>query len=292
LIYRPQTLTITQPILFDRAGKKIGVISQPGSFQFTGIFSPDGTQISFNRLDPETGKGDLWRYEFAGDRLSRLTVNADPNGPGIWMPDQSQIIFSNGNKMYRKQISTATSEEILFQSDQYVIATSVSKDGKFVVMNHQNPRGDWDIWVLPLSGERKPFKLIETPSNDIGGSFSPDGKWVLFQSEASGQLQVYVTPFPEANQQIQISTEGGTNARWRNDGKELTYVYKQKIMSVDVQDGRFGNPKLLFERPQESLIYPVGTAPDAQRFLLLLPIADQNPDNIRFISNWTHLLKK
>jgi Tol biopolymer transport system component len=278
--------------LFDRTGKKIGVISQPGLFEFTGFFSPDGTQIVFNRLDPETGKGDLWRYEFAGDRLSRLTLNADPNGAAIWMPDQTHVIFSNGNKLYRKQISTASSEEVLFQSSQYVIASSFSKDGKFLLMNLQNPRGDWDIWVLPLSGEMKPFKLIETPYADIGGTFSPDGKWVVFQSEASGQMQVYVTPFPGANQQIQISTEGGTGGRWSMDGKEILYVNKQKIMSVEVQEGHFGNPKLLFERPQESLIRPVGVAPNGQSILLLLPIAEQNPDNIRFISNWTQLLKK
>jgi serine/threonine protein kinase len=292
MIYRPQTLPITQPTLFDRDGKKIGAISQAGTFQLNGVFSPDGTQIAFNRIDPESGKSDIWRYEFAGDRLSRLTVNADPNGPGIWTSDQSHVIFARGNKLYRKQLGTASSEEVLFQSDQYVAATSCSKDGNFLLFSHQNPRGDWDIWVLPLSGERKPFKFIETPSVDFLATFSPDGKWVSFQSDASGQQQVYVASFPDANQQIQITTEGGVGPRWRMDGKELIYVDKQKVMSVDVQDDRFGNPKLLFERPQESLLHPVAVAPDGQRFLLHLPTADQNPDNIRFVSNWTHLLKK
>jgi eukaryotic-like serine/threonine-protein kinase len=292
LILRPQNFTVTQPTLFDRAGKKVGAISQPGSFQFTGFFSPDGTQIAFSVIEPESGRSDIWRYQFTGDRLSRLTVGADPNGPAIWTPDQSQVIFSRDNKMYRKQISAASNEELLFESSQFVAVTGCSKDGKFLVMNHQNPRGDWDIWVLPLSGERKAFKLIETDYPDLGGQFSPDGKWVAFQSEASGQMQIYVTQFPDANQRFQISTEGGTTARWRMDGKELIYVNKQMVMSVEVQDGRFGTPQLLFERPQESLIHPVGIAPDGQRFLLLLPTGDQNPDNIRFVSNWTHLLRK
>ncbi|MCI0411846.1 serine/threonine-protein kinase [bacterium] len=293
LVYRPLTLTITQPTLFDRAGKKIGAVSQAASYQFGGIFSPDGTQISFNRIDPESGQTDVWRYEFAGDRLSRLTVQADPNGPAIWTPDQSHIIFGKGTKLYRKQVSAATSEEVLFESSQYVGPSSCSNDGKFLLMMLQNPRGDWDIWVLPLSGERKPLKLIETPSADFLPIFSPDGKWVSFQSDASGQVQVYVTPFPDANRQLQISTEGGTFARWRMDGKELIYVNREKVMSVEVLDGsRFGHPKLLFERPQESLIHPVGIAPDGQRFLLFIPTADQNLENIRFISNWTQLLRK
>jgi len=292
MIYRPQTFTITQPTLFDRTGKKIGPISQAGTFRLNPNFSPDGRQIGFNRIDTESGKSDIWRYEFAGDRFSRLTVQADPNGPGIWAPDQSYLVFSRRNKLFRKQISAASSEEVLFESSQYVTATSFSNDGKFLLFSYQNARGDWDIWVLPLSGERKPFKFIETPYVDFLGKFSPDGKWVLFQSDATGQMQVYVTPFPDANQQIQISTEGGTTALWRMDGKELLYVNKQKVMSVEVQDGRFGNPKLLFERPQESLIYSVGIAPDGQRYLLLLPTADQYTDNIRFVSNWTQLLKK
>lgn len=292
LIYRPQSLPIAQPTLFDRNGKKIGAISQAGTFQ-PSLFSPDGTQIAFNRIDPESGKSDIWRYEFAGDRSSRLTVQADPNGPAVWAPDQSYFVFSKGNVLFRKQISAASSEEILFESSQYVLATGFSNDGNFLLFSHQNPRGDWDIWVLPLSGERKPFKFIETPYVEFVAAFSPDGKWVSFQSDASGQQQVYVASFPDAQQRLQISTEGGVSARWRMDGKELIYVNKEKIMSVDVQDGsRFGNPKLLFERPQESLIYGVGSAPDGQRFLLFLPTADQNPENIRFISNWTHLLKK
>ena len=292
LIYRPVLFSTTQMTFFDRAGKKIGPVGQPGTFRFPGFFSPDGTRLSFTLQDPETGKWDSWTYEFATDRMNRLTVDADPNGSAIWMPDQSHVIFSKINKLYLKEISGARSEEVLFQSDQYVTANHCSLDGKFLMMNLQNPRGDWDLWVLPLSGDRKPFPFMETSYSDFGANFSPDGKWVVFQSDATGQVQIYVASFPDGHQHFQISTEGGQGGRWRTDGKELIYVNKEKIMSVEFQDGRFSNPKLLFERPQQSVNYPVAMTPDGQRFLLFLPTADQNPDNIRFVSNWTQLLKK
>jgi Tol biopolymer transport system component len=89
---------------------------------------------------------------------------------------------------------------------------------------------------------------------------------------------------------LQISTEGGPFPKWRNDGKEVVYLNQGKLMSVDVNDGSFGNPKLLFELPKEARGFQM--APDGQRFLILIPSADQNSDNIHFVSNWTQLLKR
>jgi len=291
LVFRPQALTLIQPTWFDRSGKRIGTLGPASSFYGPPVFFPDGKQILFARNDLETGKADIWKYEMDRNTISRITFNADANGPAIWL-DSAYIVFNSGSKIYRKQMSAASNAEVLFESSQSVTATNASPDGKFLLMNIQNPRGDWDLWVMPLLGDRKPYKFVETPFHDQGGSFSPDGKWVSFTSQATGQFQIYAVSFPDGKQQFQISTEGGTLSRWRGDGRELIYVNREKIMSVDVNNGSFGNPKLLFERPQESLAQPIGMHPDGQRFLLYIPTLEQNPDNIHFISNWTNTLKK
>jgi eukaryotic-like serine/threonine-protein kinase len=292
LVFRPQSLTMVQPTWFDRSGKRMGTLGPPASFTGPPVFSPDGNQIFLCRNDLETGKGDIWKYEIERNTISRITFNADPNGPAIWL-DSSHFVLNAANKIYRKQMNTAANAELLLDSSQSVVTISASPDGKFLLFNYQNPRGDWDIWAMPLEGERKPYKFVETPFDDMSGFFSPDGKWVTFTSQASGQNQVYVASFPDAKQQFQVSTEGGGPAnQWRKDGKELIYGNREKIMSVEIQNGSFGNPKLLFERPQESLTQPVGIHPDGQRFLFLIPTLEQNPDNIHFISNWTKSLKK
>jgi eukaryotic-like serine/threonine-protein kinase len=292
LIYRPRFIRISQATWFDRSGKMIGTVGQPASFTGPVVFSPDGHQMAFAQADPDTGKSDIWTYELITDRLSRLTVQFDPNGTGLWAADQSRIIFSKLNKLYQKQISAASSENVLLESNQFVIATSCSPDGRFVLLNYQNPRGDWDVWVLPLSGEKKPYKFIETRFNDAAAQFSPDGKWVSFWSDATGQQQVYITSFPKADQQFQISTEGGAGSRWRKDGRELIYSNQKKVMSVEFNNGSFSNPRVLFELPVESLNQALNMHPDGQRFLIFVPTAEQNPDNIHLVLNWNQIPKK
>ncbi len=291
LSYQTGTPPVSQPTWFDRSGRQIGSVGEPGNY-FAPIFSPDGNKISFTRLDSQTGKSDLWIYEFSSNRLSRLTYQLEPNGPGIWSPDQSRLAFSVGPRIFQKRLAAASSEELLFESSQYTIATSWSPDGRFLLFNYQNPRGDWDIWVLPTFGDRKPYVFLETRFADEQARFSPDGKWVAYMSNASGQNEVYVRAFSGSDQQWQISTDSGVFPQWGKDGRELFYFSKGKLMSVEIKQGIelfFSTPKPLFDLPQNS---PAVIHPDGQRILLFPVTGDSGRDNIRLVLNWTQPFKK
>jgi len=123
--------------------------------------------------------------------------------------------------------------------------------------------------ALPLFGERRPRQFLLTPSRESEPAFSPDGRWIAYRSDESGRLEIYVTPYPGPGGRWQISTQGGTEAVWARDGRELFYRSGDKMMSVAVDAGRefrAGTPRLLFEGRYHDT-YDV--APDGQRFLMI-----------------------
>jgi Tol biopolymer transport system component len=113
-----------------------------------------------------------------------------------------------------------------------------SSDGRFLTYYRTDPKTGLDIWVLPLDGDRKPFPLIQTEFNESQSQFSPDGRWVAYVSDETGGPQIYVQSFPKLTGKWQVSTDGGTQPRWRHDGKELFYLaLDQQLMAVTVLPG-------------------------------------------------------
>ena len=120
-----------------------------------------------------------------------------------------------------------------------------SPDGRFVLYRYNSIQASlpstsstgWDIWALPLDGDRKPFPVVQTNFEERDGQFSPDGKWIAYQSNESGRFEIYVQPFPgPARKWGPISTNGGAQVRWRRDGKELFYIaLDDRLMAVPIQ---------------------------------------------------------
>ena len=126
-----------------------------------------------------------------------------------------------------------------------------------------DPKTTYDLWTQPLTGDGKPSPWLNTPFTETLGQFSPDGRWVAYQSNESGPFEIYVQPFPAANAKWQISTEGGTMPRWRADGKELFFIAPDaKLMAaaVTASDATFeaAPPVALFQTRI------VGGSPDPQ----------------------------
>src|SRR5262249_22210453 len=143
-----------------------------------------------------------------------------------------------------------------------------SQDGRFLTYTINDPESKRDVWVLPLDGDRKPFPVVRTAAQESFARFSPDGKWISYQSNESGNDQVYVQPFPPgagASGKWQISVDSGVGGRWRADGKELFYFAGSKLMAVEVGSagGSFhaGIPKVLFETRMSSQFYWNNYAP-------------------------------
>jgi Tol biopolymer transport system component len=186
-------------------------------------------------------------------------------------------------------------EERLLASPVSKQATSWSRDGRFVLYFTADPNPTTDIWALPMQGDRKPFPLVETKFNERDAQFSPDGKWIAFQSDESGRFEVYVQPFPGSGNKLQISSNGGAMARWRDDGKELFYIgLDDRLMSVRIQSAAdtvdAGTPMPLFLTRvggalQANSLAQYIVSQDGQRFLMNT-VAEEEASPIIVVLGW------
>ena len=176
--------------------------------------------------------------------------------------------------------------------------TSWSRDGKFLLYTVGSPAAsNRDVWVLPMTGERKPFPFQTGRFQEGEARFSPDSKWVAFTSDESGQSQVYVTPFPGPGGRWPVSTTGARHPRWRRDGKELFFEVAGGIASADVSGEKdifqVGPVRVLFR----ASILSGGTrprwdvAPDGQHFLVALENSEDEIVPITLVVNWMAGLK-
>jgi hypothetical protein len=151
-----------------------------------------------------------------------------------------------------------------------------------------------DIWALPLFGDRKPFPFIEEPFFELASQFSPDGRWVAYNSNESGRSEVYVVPFPGPGAKVRISTAGGDNARWRRDGKEIFYLERNTLMAAGVTASGsrvdVGAVQRLFDVPTFDGYWPYDVSPDGQRFLVNTMESEVAP--LTIVVNWPAELRK
>jgi hypothetical protein len=177
-----------------------------------------------------------------------------------------------------------------------------SSDGRFVVYMIRGKTGHFELWVLPLSDDRKPFPFLQTDSDQTQAQISPNGRWIAYTSNESGQDEVYIQGFPTRGSTRQVSAAGGVQPRWRRDGRELFYLASdQVLMSVPVAiepSISVGRPSALFRTRLDFLgthapNYLAGydATADGQRFLLIVPPEQPTPP-ITVVLNWTSALKK
>jgi serine/threonine protein kinase len=306
LVYRSAVGENYQLTWLDRQGIRIGTVTEPGGYNSMAL-SPDGRQVATSRTDPEnTPHWDVWLLDVERNTSTRLTYEQVRATFPVWSADGSSVIFGSphGNEvdLYLKLASGAGDERILLKStggDKY--ATNSSRDGRFLLYTVENPETKRDIWVLPLQGDRKPIPFLRTEFNESSGQFAPDGHWVAYTSDESGREEIYVREFSpgsahgswDAAGKWLISNSGGTNPRWRGDGKELFYVGSDgKLMSVDISAKpifKAGAPRPLFQLPPGFIGGDV-TA-DGRRFLIGVPVAQNASVPFTVVLNWQTTLK-
>jgi serine/threonine protein kinase len=299
---------------FDRDGKILGTAGEPGSNAMPAL-SPDGKQAAFQRGGATGSNADLWIIEFARGVGTRFTFDLAEERSPVWSPDGSRIAFASNRggqfNLYQKVASGAGNEDLLLQSSDPKFPEDWSRDGRFLLYAVIDPKSKYDLWVLPLmpgsSGERKPIKFLATEFSENQAQFSPDGRSIAYTSDESGAWEVYVRPFTEpgtkdAGGKWMVSKNGGTQARWRRDGRELFYRSPEgKLMVVEVaanasfqpgtpqplftMDPGLGNGTLTDTRRYDA-------AADGKRFLVnALPGAStQTP--LTVVQNWQTGLKK
>jgi Tol biopolymer transport system component len=280
---------------FDRAGKPTGEpIGEAADYQSLAI-APDGSRIAASILDPGTGTPDIWVFDSRGVR-TRLTFGSQSAWP-VWSPDGARIAYSKLEKqiqtgIYVKSASGGGQEEAVYHSDGSASPDDWSRDGRFLALDFLKPGGKTkgDIWILPLSGDRKAYPFVATEFDEGGASFSPDGRWVSYISSESGKPELYVVPFPGPGGKWQISTGVALfGGGWVKGGKEIIYVSSDlNLVSVEVNAGasglEIGSPRVLFSNSGWA---SGAIAPDGERFLgAVLPEGGEKP-KVALVANWT-----
>jgi eukaryotic-like serine/threonine-protein kinase len=295
---------------FDRQGKKVGVVGPPGSYTSLALLS-DGKKIAVSQMNVQATNIDIWQLDVARGVPARVTFDPAIEVCPAWLPDGNRVVFASTRdgfaSLYQKQASGAgREEELLKDPHSRKCAYDVSSDGRFVLYRTVDPKTREDLWVLPLDGERKPFSFISTQHNETQGQFAPVAggppRWVAYASDESGRSEVYVQSFPSRSEKFIVSDGGGTQPRWRRDGKELYYIAADgKLMVVEVNmraKFEYGVPKALFETGMQSLVLSGARgymnwapAPDGNRFLIITEAPGAKFAPITVVLNWQAAMK-
>jgi Tol biopolymer transport system component len=190
--------------------------------------SPDGKQAVVTLT--VQNNSDVWLFDSI--RATRLTLNPGSDSLPVWSPDGTKIAFTSSRKgtndLFVMPSNATGREELLHASPQAEIPDDWSPDGRSLLYFYIDPKTGPDLWVLPLDKNGKkaaePRAFVNSTADERMSKFSPDGRWVAYQSDESNRFEVFVRPFPEGSQQWQVSSSGGSQVRWSRDGKELYYI--------------------------------------------------------------------
>jgi serine/threonine protein kinase len=295
---------------FDRAGNSLDSVGVEGDYSDFRL-SPNGQMLAVSLVDPKAWNPDVWLIDLVRGGPSRFTFGSALNAAPVWSPDGARIVFrTNRNGMtewYAKSAGGGGNEEAVVTNETQhaagidspnLVSSDWSPDGRYIIGSVPQESTGEDIWLIPLSGDKKPFKFLGPPSDQIHANFSPDGRFVAYTSNESGPHQVYVQTFPLSDRKWQVSTDGGYEPRWRGDGREIYYLSEdRKLMAVAVGAGpAFGVPKVLFQTrvPEGVTSRRTHYVPsrDGQRFLINTQTGDAMPNPITVVLNWQAELKK
>ena len=307
LVFRAGDTGIRRLLWLDREGDVVGEVTPPGGYWETAL-SPDGKRLVLEISDERSSNVDLWIRDLEREVSTRFTFDEGADGSPLWSPDGRWIYYSgsqgDSRGIYRKDASGVGQPELVLAFEGNVLPHSFAPDGSHLAFSAQSEGSGWDLWVLPLDegaedgGDRKeavPF--VQTPFVEVRPSFSPDGRWIAYNSSESGRAEVYVQPFPGPGGKWQISTQGGSDPRWSGDGRELFYLSPEtRVMRVEIStEPSFtaGLPEVLIDSRLHPSIqrsrYLV--TPDASRFLVLSPLERESMLPTTVVVNWPETLR-
>jgi Tol biopolymer transport system component len=287
---------------FDRSGRPLGAAGTPGRYLSLRI-SPDGKRVAFSRALKAIGTYDVWILDV--ERGTETAVTSDPEysefGP-VWLPDGKGLFYSaaratSAPQLFRRDLATGQETKVLGDAG-FQEAVDVTRDGRTLAYAERQPGAGFELYTLPLAGDRRPARFPYAAVQSESLAFSPDGTAAAFSSLESGRPEVYVAPLDSTGERIRVSTEGGTAVRWSREGKEIFYLTPGgSFVSVPVRTRptlQVGRPTTLFTA-SDRMGRPGGAShswqsfdvtPDGQRFLAIVPdvIADEQP--VTVVLNW------
>jgi len=302
-LYAPLFAAPSQLTWMDREGKLLRTAGEPAVFVWTRL-SPDGKRLAVDILDSSKNALDVWLYGADGTGASKFAFGSTNQGTPTWSPDGKRIAFASDRKarggkpdVWVKSVEGGT-EELLLENADNNIPLDWSRDGRFLAMQTLPAQGQrvFQLAVLELATQ----KITVLPVGGINGvadaRFSPDGRYLAYDSDESGRYEVYVQAYPVPGGKWQVSSAGGYLPRFRGDGKELFYLsLDNKIMAVPVEESsvfRAGAPVPLFAVHPVSNGNAYDVSADGKRFLVNSRPADQGSPPLSLLVNWPALVKQ
>ena len=282
-------------VWFDREGKQTGTVDAPAKV-FVGQdphLSPDGKRLVVKR------DFNLWVIDL--ERGTGLRITSTFSQIPVWSPDGSHVAYTGLGGLEMKAANGSGEAEVLISGANF--PADWSPDGRFIIYLHRGVKTRMDMWALPMFGEKKEYQLLNSPFDEQTPQLSPDGRWLAYPSDETGNYEIYVQSFSAdgklgANKK-RVSTAGGTAPVWRRDGSELFFVAADgQMMSSAVKTGgtefEFSAPKALFKTRMLGLtgnFHEYDVSPDGQRFLIGTLIGETKAAPPTVILNWTAELK-
>ncbi|PWB72554.1 MAG: hypothetical protein C3F15_10905, partial [Holophagae bacterium] len=298
----------TQLVWLDRAGQLLSSVPLPPGRYGSPSLSPDDRWAIVSKSSSPT-TFDLWLVDLQRAVSTRLTFDGLVN-PGIgfgafvvWSPDGQRAAFERYVAglfdVFQVPIGGVGQPEPLVQSSVvFKTPAAWSPDGRYLVFSQNDERTQYDLWLLPLHGDRTPVRYLHTPFNETTAAFSPDGRWLAYDSDETGTSEIYVRSFPQAGEKYRVSTAGGIGAQWSRDGRELLiwtsgqmFYPVGSVYSADVETAptfQAGTPRLLFTPRQDN--GGLAASSDLSRFLAVVPAEGAAPPAITVTMNWQAIL--
>jgi Tol biopolymer transport system component/DNA-binding winged helix-turn-helix (wHTH) protein len=291
-----------QFVWFDRRGRELERVGEPDSNGVLGpSLSPDGRHIAMYRT--VEGNSDIWLMELERGVRERFTTDPAGEVNPVWSRDRRRLAFSSNRDgaydLYVRSIAGAETETLLKTEDPKS-ASSWSPDGRHLLFRRASPDSSYDIWALPFDASGKPakaFPVIQTRTEERDAEFSPNGRWIAYQSTASGRSEIYIQPFPPDPEAIvlPVSTNGGAQPRWGSDSELFYVALDGQLMSVPIRysangsEVRPGTPTALFATRIGGAVHSNDrqqyvVSPDGNRFLMNTLTETNSP--ITVILNW------
>jgi eukaryotic-like serine/threonine-protein kinase len=286
---------------FDRQGKPLGPLGVEtgviGDTPYNARLSPDERTLAINTFRSATS--DIWLVDIARDVASRFTSDDANDQFPVWSPDGTELLFSSNRggggvyNMYRKPVARSEEETLVFKSAANQYSTDWSRDGRIILFTNVDPKTQADIWMAPATGSWQSTPVLITGFNEYAARLSPNGRWMAYTSDESGQLEVYVRRFPEATGRVKISTKGGSEPTWRADGRELFYLAANRTLNAvtvtTTADFSAERPTKLFDAIVDTIVGSIHSnhytpTADGQRFLINVSAVSGTPTTV--VLNW------
>jgi eukaryotic-like serine/threonine-protein kinase len=284
---------------FDRSGRTLETVGDLGEYQYPQL-SPDGHRVVFARADNRQ-RYSLWQLDLSRNVAARFTFHPEFDFfPVVWSPDGHRVIYTSNRTgifdLYQRDADGSGQDELLYASPRIKIPFAFSPDGSVLLFGEEEgPGRRWDIWALPMSGDRKPVPVVQSPYSETQSMFSPDGRWIAYESDDSGTMQVVAQAYPPTGAVVRLSTTTGRAPVWLVTGEVVYATADQHLMSVAVTTSggklQAGTPRELFaQRYIGGRANRFNVDASGRRFLLPVPREEPGGRPINVIINWTSLL--